>query len=78
MATSEIRQKDRQGVAPQHILYVPAKIMQLLVTEGLHSTCKVYADTQNITCCMIKDRVFLDECIDRDLAFLKSILNSMH
>lgn len=52
--------------------------MQLLVTEGLHSTCKVYADTQNITCCMIEDRVFLDECIDRDLAFLKSILNSMH
>lgn len=35
MASSELRQADRRGVAPQHLLYVAMKIMRLRVRDTL-------------------------------------------
>lgn len=51
--------------------------MRLLVSEGLHSTFKVNADAFNITRKMIEDHEFLEECVENNLAFLKSIPNSI-
>jgi hypothetical protein len=34
MVTSEIRQKDRRGVTPQHITYIAMKILRLRFSEG--------------------------------------------
>lgn len=76
MATSELRRKDRRGVQPQHLLYMAMKILRLRVTEGLQSTFKC-AGTANITRAQLKDREFVERCIDRDLTFLKSIPNSV-
>ncbi|XP_071576363.1 uncharacterized protein [Temnothorax nylanderi] len=77
MANSEIRRRDRRGVTPQHILYMAVKILRLRVKEGLHSTFKVHAAAENITRRMIEDKTFIDECVEKNLAFLKSIPNSM-
>jgi hypothetical protein len=49
MATSDIRQSDRRGVIPQHVLYMAMKIMRLRVSEGLYSTFKCIGETENIT-----------------------------
>lgn len=76
MATSELRRKDRRGVQPQHLLYMAMKVLRLRVTEGLQSTFKC-AGTANITRAQLRDREFVEQCIDRDLTFLKSIPNSV-
>lgn len=77
MATSEIRRKDRRGVTPQHILYMAVKILRLRVCSGLHSTFRVHANVKNITREKLEDKSFIHECVENNLAFLKSIPNSM-
>lgn len=76
MATSELRRRDRRAAKPKHVLYVAMKILRLRVSEGLQCTFKCIA-TANITRGMLSDRKFLEECIDRNLSFLKSIPNSV-
>lgn len=76
MATSEIRRRDRRGVKPHHLLYVAMKILRLRVSEGLQCTFRCMA-TASITRAMLCDREFLEQCIDRNLSFLKSIPNSV-
>lgn len=75
MATSELRRRDRRGVQPQHLLYMAMKILRLRVTEGLQKTFKC-SGTANITRAQLRDREFVESCIDRDLTFLRSIPNS--
>jgi hypothetical protein len=77
MATSEIRRKDRRGVTPHHILYVAMKILRLRLTQGMFSTFKCTGDMSTVTKKMIEDKQFLEQCIERNLSFLKSIPNSV-
>lgn len=76
MATSELRRRDRRAATPKHVLYVAMKILRLRVSEGLQCTFRCMA-TANITRAMLNDRQFLEQCIDRNLSFLKSIPNSV-
>lgn len=76
MATSELRRRDRRGAKPEHVLYMAMKIMRLRVSEGLRNTFKCMG-TANITRAQLKDRQFLESCIERNLSFLKSIPNSI-
>lgn len=76
MATSELRRRDRRAAKPKHVLYVAMKILRLRVSEGLQCTFRCMA-TANITRAMLNDREFLEQCIDRNLSFLKSIPNSV-
>nr|XP_029713647.1 uncharacterized protein LOC115257831 [Aedes albopictus] len=76
MATSELRCSDRRAAKPKHVLYVAMKILRLRVSEGLQCTFKCMA-TANITRAMLNDREFLEQCIERNLSFLKSIPNSV-
>lgn len=76
MATSEIRRRDRRGAKPEHTLYMAMKIMRLRVSDGLKNTFKCMG-TANITRAQLKDREFLESCIERNLSFLKSIPNSV-
>lgn len=77
IATSEIRRSDRRGVTPEHILYMAMKIMRLRVVQGIYSMFRCMPQTANITRKMLEDRTFLDECVDKNLAFLKSVPNSV-
>lgn len=76
IANSEIRRKDRRGVTPEHILYMAMKIIRLRVVDGIYKTFKCINQTENITRRMLEDKQFLDECIERNFAFLKSMPNS--
>ncbi|XP_029708282.2 uncharacterized protein LOC109400233 [Aedes albopictus] len=76
MATSELRRRDRRAAKPKHLLYVAMKILRLRVSEGLQNTFRCMG-TANITREMLNDREFLEQCIDRNLSFLKSIPNSV-
>jgi hypothetical protein len=77
MVTSETRRSDRRGVTPQHILYMAMKILRLRVKEGVYNTFRCVRNTEGITRRMIEDRNFLEQCVERNLAFLKSIPNSV-
>ena len=77
MATSELRRKDRRGARADHLLYVAMKVLRLRVSSGLYSTFVVTARTANITRRMLEDRLFLEHCVEKNSAFLKSIPNSM-
>jgi hypothetical protein len=77
MATSETRRSDRRGVKPQHLPYVAMKILRLCVKEGVYNTFCCVRNTEGINRRMIEDLNFLKQCAERNLAFLKSIPNSL-
>lgn len=77
MATSEIRRRDRRGATPSHVLYMGMKILRHRVVDGLYSTFKCVQETAKITRQMLENRGFVEECVNRDLAFFKSVPNSM-
>lgn len=77
IANSEIRRKDRRGVTPEHILYMAMKILRLKVVDGIRNSFRCVQETENICRRMIEDRKFLEDCVERNLAFLKSIPNSI-
>ncbi len=77
IATSEIRRKDRRGVIPQHILYMAMKIMRLRMVDGIYNTFRSATFTENITRGMLEDPEFLDQCLEKNFSFLKSIPNSV-
>ena len=76
IATSEIRRRDRRGVTPDHVLYMAMKILRLRVTQGIQHTFKCNVENMNITRANIQDRQFLQNKLDKNLTFLKSIPNS--
>ncbi|KAJ8875676.1 hypothetical protein PR048_023574 [Dryococelus australis] len=74
---SEIYRNNRRGVTHEHILCMAMKIMWLRVVEGIHSMFQCVRQTDNIIRKMLEDRTFLDKCVDKNLAFLKSLPNSV-
>lgn len=76
IASSETRRQDRRGAKPRHLLYMAMKILRMRVSEGLQCTFKCMG-TANITRANLKDREFMEQCIERNLSFLKSIPNSV-
>jgi hypothetical protein len=77
MATSEIRRRDRRGVTPQHILYMAMKILRMRIVDGIQQTFRCVNATTNITRKQIEDRQFVEECVEKNFAFLKSLPNSV-
>ncbi|XP_058839321.1 uncharacterized protein LOC131694833 [Topomyia yanbarensis] len=75
-ATSELRRSDRRGAKPNHLLYMAMKILRLRVTEGLQHTYKCMG-TANITRAQLSDKSFLENLMERNLSFMKSIPNSV-
>ena len=76
IATSEIRRRDRRGVTPDHVLYMGMKILRLRVAQGIQHTFKCNIENENITRANIQDREFIQERVDKNLSFLKSVPNS--
>ncbi|GFT51947.1 uncharacterized protein TNCV_1226601 [Trichonephila clavipes] len=77
MATSEIRRTDRRGATPDHVLYMAMKMLRIRVVEGIYNMFRCVKQTESITRKMLEDRNFMDECIDKNFVFLKSIPNSI-
>lgn len=78
ISNSEIRRRDRRGSTPEHILYNAMKILRLRVVDSIHNSFRCVRETENITRRMIEDRQFLQECVEKDFAFLKAIPNSVN
>ncbi|GBP70860.1 hypothetical protein EVAR_53524_1 [Eumeta japonica] len=77
IATSEIRRRDRRGATPQKILYVAMKILRLRMVDGIYSTCRNVSVTENVTRRMLEDTEFLKEYVVQNLAFMKTVPNSV-
>ncbi|GFR10147.1 helitron_like_N domain-containing protein [Trichonephila clavata] len=52
------------------------KIMWLRVVEGMYTMFRCVPQTANIIRKMQEEHTFIDECVDKSLAFLKSLPNS--
>lgn len=77
IATSEIRRRDRRGARPCKILYVAMKILRLRMVEGIQNCFRSTIFTENITRRMMDDPKFLEECLEKNFSFLKSVPNSV-
>ena len=75
-ATSEIRRTDQRGIDPQHLLYVAAKIMRQRVSSCLGVAFKHVGHDTNITKKDVQSEDFIHNCLERNLAFLRSVPNS--
>lgn len=76
IASSEIRRKDRRAVRPDHLLYVAMKILRLRVRDSLTVAFKFVSADIKITKEQIMNKAYLNNCIEKNLAFLKSVPNS--
>jgi len=76
VANSEVRRKDRRGATPEHILYVMMKILRYRVVDGIRNYFHCAEETENITKRMIGEENFLENCLEKNFSFLKSIPNS--
>ncbi|XP_024085470.1 uncharacterized protein LOC106661425 isoform X2 [Cimex lectularius] len=76
MATSELRRSDRRGVTPHHLLYVAMKIMRIRVRDSLTVAFKHIGKKSNITKEEVQAENYIHNCIESNLAFLRSIPNS--
>ena len=77
MATSELRWSDRQGVTPYHLLYLSMKIMRLRGQDCLTVAFRHVATNTNMTRQQIELEDYINGCIESNLAFLRSIPNSV-
>ena len=77
IATSELRRSDRRAVTPYHVLYVAMKIMRLRVRDSLTVAFKHVGKDTKITRKQIEDEDYINNCVETNLAFLRSIPNSM-
>lgn len=77
MATSEIRRSDRRGATPQKVLYDAMKILRLRMVDGIYSTFRSVSITESVTRRMLEDPEFLNEFVVQNLAFMKSVPNSV-
>ena len=76
ISTSELRRSDRRGVTPQHLLYMAMKIMRLRVRDCLTIAYKHVGKDIQITKQQLQSREFINNCLDTNLAFLRTIPNS--
>ena len=76
MAKSEIRRRDRRGAKPEHVLYMAMKVVRWRLKEGLCLMFKNTGDTHKNTRDDIEDRKFIENCVEHNWAFMKSIPNS--
>ncbi|GFT97139.1 ATP-dependent DNA helicase [Trichonephila clavipes] len=76
MASSELRRSDRRAVTPHHLLYVAMKIMRLRVRDSLTIAFKHVGKNTTVTRQQIEDEHYINNCIETNLAFLRSIPNS--
>ena len=76
MATSEIRRKDRRGVRPDHLLYIAMKILRLRVRDSLTVAFKFISSNTKITKEQVMNKEYLNVCLEKNMAFLKSLPNS--
>lgn len=77
MASSELRRQDRRGVDPYHLLYMAVKIMRLRVRDSLTIAFKHVGTDTNITKEQVQSEEYINNCIESNLAFLRSIPNSV-
>jgi hypothetical protein len=77
MASNKIRRSDWRGATLEHILYMAMKMLRILVVEGIYNMFRCVKQTESITRKMLDDRNFMEGCIDKNIAFLKSIPNSV-
>ncbi|XP_044599366.1 uncharacterized protein LOC123275348 [Cotesia glomerata] len=77
IATSELRRSDRRGVTPHHLLYLAMKIMRLRVCDSLTIAFKHVGKNTNITRQQVESADYINNCIESNLAFLRSIPNSV-
>lgn len=77
MANSEIRRTDRRGVKPEHILYMTMKVMRMRLTESIYCTFKANDNLKKLTRENVEDVQFMNNMIENNLSFLKSIPNSV-
>lgn len=76
MASSELRRSDRRAVTPHHLLYMAMEIMRLRVRDSLTIAFKHIGKDTKITRQEIESDEYINQCIESNLAFLKSIPNS--
>lgn len=77
MAYSELRRKDRRGVGPYYLLYMAVKIMRLRVRNCLTIAFKHIGTNTNLTKEQVHSEEYIHNCIESNLAFLRSIPNSV-
>ncbi|XP_074105542.1 uncharacterized protein LOC141531548 isoform X2 [Cotesia typhae] len=75
--SSELRRKDRREVDPYHLLYMAVKIMRLRVRDCLTIAFKHVGTDSNITKEQIQSEDYIHNCMESNLAFLRSIPNSV-
>ncbi|XP_037958820.1 uncharacterized protein LOC119688206 [Teleopsis dalmanni] len=78
MATSELRRSDRRGVTPQHLLYMTMKIMRFRIKQSLSIAFRHVGQGIAITKEQIQSDDYMHDCIETNLAFLRSIPNSAY
>lgn len=76
MCSSELRRVDRRGCTPQHLLYMAMKIMRIKVRDSLSVAFKHVGKNCSVTREEIESAEYVNQCIEHNLAFLKSIPNS--
>lgn len=72
-ATSELRRTNRRGATPNHLLYMAMKIIR----DALTIAFKHIGYNTNITKAEVVRKEYITNCIEANLAFLKSIPNSV-
>lgn len=77
ITTSEIRRRDRRGATPEKVLYMAMKLLRLRMVDGIYQTFKSVSSTEHLTRRMLEDKQFLDNCVEKNLTFLKSVPNSV-
>jgi len=75
MATSELLRSDRRGVTPQHLLYVAIKILRMRTQDVLTVAFKFIGTDTTLTRAQIESSNFINDCLETNLAFLRSIPN---
>lgn len=76
IASSELRRTDRRAITPYHLLYIAVKIMRLRIRDCLTVAFKHIGPNTNITREQIQSDEYINNCIESNLAFLRSIPNS--
>lgn len=77
MTTSELRRKGRRGVTPQHLLYLAMKILRIRVRDSLTVAFKHTGNNNYVIRQQIESTVYIHDCLETNLAFLKIIPNSV-
>ncbi|GBM77976.1 hypothetical protein AVEN_239502-1 [Araneus ventricosus] len=66
------------GVTPNHILYMIMKILRMRIVDGVRSSFRCVRSMENVTRKEIQDPAFIKECVEKNLAFWKSLPPIFH